>query len=59
MLLFNTLRIDDEVIMDKIIEKLLQDNDKCYIEHVIDSNKFILSKENKNFEKASFNSLNI
>ena len=42
----------DFSLMDKIIEKLPQDNDKYYTEHVIDSNKFILSRENKNFEKA-------
>ena len=52
VLLFNTLRVEHEVIMDKIIEKLPQDNDKYYTEHVIDSNKFILSRENQNFEKA-------
>ena len=46
VLLFDTLRVDDKVIMDKIIEKLPKDNDRYYIEHVTDSNKFILRKEN-------------
>ena len=39
MLLLDTLRVDDEVIMDKIIEKLPKDNDRYYIEHLIESKK--------------------
>ena len=46
MLLFDTLRADDEVIMGKIIEKLPKDIEEYYFEHVIDSNKFILRREN-------------
>ena len=47
VLLFDTLRIDDKVVMYKIIEKLPKNNDEYYIEHVIDSNKSILRKENR------------
>ena len=44
-LLFDTSRVDDEIIMDKIINALPKDNDDYYNEHSTDSNYFILRRE--------------
>ena len=46
VLLFDTGRVDDEIIMDKIINTLPKYNDDYYIEHPIDLNYFVLGREN-------------
>ena len=43
--LFHTSRVDNEIIMDKIINTQPKDIDYYYIEHTIDSNYFILRRE--------------
>ena len=45
VLLFDTGRVDNEIIMDKIINALPKHNDDYYNEHPIDSNYFILRRE--------------
>ena len=45
VLLFDTSRVYDKIIMDKIINALPKDNDDYYTEHPIDSNYFILRRE--------------
>ena len=44
-LLFNTKKIVEEIIVDRIIEALLPTNDKFYIEHAVGSNAFTLKRE--------------
>ena len=44
-MLFHTTKIDEEIIMDRIIEALPQTNDECYIEHPVTSNSFTLKRE--------------
>ena len=45
VLLFDTGRVDDEIIMDKIINAQPKDNDDYYTEHPIDLNYFILRED--------------
>ena len=47
ILLLDTSRVDDEIIMDKIINAQPKDIDDYYIEHPIDSNYFILRTEDR------------
>ena len=44
-LLFDTKKIDDEIIMDRIIQALPADNDEFYIDYPIGSNSFTLKRE--------------
>ena len=44
-LLFDTKKIDDEIIMDMIIQALPADNDEFYIDYPIGSNSFTLKRE--------------
>ena len=44
-LLFNTKKIVEEIIVDRIIEALLPTNDEFYIEHPVGSNAFTLKRE--------------
>ena len=44
-LLFDTKKIDEEIIIDRIIEALQPINDEFYIEHPSDSNAFTLKRE--------------
>ena len=44
-LLFDTSKIDEKLIMDKIIQALPPDNDEFYIEHPEGSNSFTLKIE--------------
>ena len=44
-LLFDIKKIDEEIIMDRIIQALPADNDEFYIEHPIGSNSFNLKRE--------------
>ena len=44
-LLFHTIKIDEELIMDKIIQALPPHNDEFYIEHPEGSNSFKLKRE--------------
>ena len=44
-LLFDTTKIDEEIIMDMIIHALPTGNDDFYIEHPIGSNSFTLKRE--------------
>ena len=44
-LLFDTTKIDEEIIMDMIIRALSAGNDDFYIEHPIGSNLFTLKWE--------------
>ena len=45
-LIFNTTKINEEIIMDKIIEALnYKTNDEFYIEHKVGSNYFTLKQE--------------
>ena len=44
-LLFDTKKIDEEIIMDRIIQALPADNDEFYTEHPIGSNSFTLKRE--------------
>ena len=39
-LLFDTKKIDEEIIIDRIIEALPPKNDEFYIEHPVGSNEF-------------------
>ena len=50
-LLFDTSKIDEELIMDKIIQALLPDNDDLYIEHPKRSNSFTLKREDRRWKK--------
>ena len=43
--LFDTSRVDNEIIMDKMINTQPKDIDDYYIEPTIDSNYFILRRE--------------
>ena len=43
--LFYTSKIDEELIMDKLIQALPPDNDEFYIEHPEGSNSFTLKRE--------------
>ena len=43
-LLFDTAKIDEEIIMDMIIRTLPADNDNFYIEHPVGSNSFTLKR---------------
>ena len=45
VLLLDTSRVNNEIMMDKIINAQPKDNDDCYIEHPIDSNYIILRRE--------------
>ena len=44
-LLFDNKKIDQEIIMDRIIQALPADNDEFYIEHPIGSNSFTVKRE--------------
>ena len=44
-LLFDIKKIDEEIIMDRIIQALPADNDEFYIEHPVGSNSFTLKRE--------------
>ena len=44
-LLFDTSKIDEELIMDKIIQALPPDSDESYIEHPEGSNSLTLKRE--------------
>ena len=45
-LIFNTTKINEEIIMDKITEALnYKTNDEFYIEHTVGSNYFTLKQE--------------
>ena len=44
-LLSDTIKIDEELIMDKIIQALPPNNDEFYIEHSEGSNSFTLKRE--------------
>ena len=44
-LLFDTKKIDENIIMDRIIEALPLTNDGFYIEHPVGSNSFTLKQE--------------
>ena len=44
-LLFDTKKIDEEIIIDRIIETLPSTNDEFYIEHPVGSNEFTLKRE--------------
>ena len=46
-LLFHTIKIDEELIMDKIIQALPSNNDEFYIEHSEGSNSFTLKREDE------------
>ena len=43
-LLFDTAKIDEEIIMDMIIRALPADNDDFYIKHPVGSNSFTLKR---------------
>ena len=53
-LLFDTSKIDGELIMDKIIQALPPDNDDFYIEHLEGSDSFTLKREDGRWKKNSF-----
>ena len=44
-MLFDTKKIDEEIIIDRIIEALPPTNDEFYIEHPVGSNEFTLKQE--------------
>ena len=44
-LLFDTKKVDENIMMDKIIEALPPTNDELYTEHPVDSNSFTLERE--------------
>ena len=44
-MLFDTSKIDEEIIMDRTIENLPSDNDEFYIAHEIESDSFTLTRE--------------
>ena len=47
-LLFDTKKLDEEIIMDKIIETLKHPmNDEFYIEHPVGSNAFTLKRKDE------------
>ena len=51
-LLFDTKKIDEEIIIDRIIEALQPINDEFYIEHPSGSNAFTLKREDGRWKKA-------
>ena len=51
-LLFDTKKIDKEIIMDRIIEALPPTNDEFYIEHPVGSNAFTIKQEDGRRKKA-------
>ena len=51
-MLFDTKKIDKEIIMDRIIEALPPTNDVFYIEHPMGSNSFTLKQEDGRWNKA-------
>ena len=52
-LLFDTKKIDEEIIMAKIIEALPPTNDEFFIEHPVSSNAFTLKLEDGRCKKAA------
>ena len=50
-LLFDTKKIDEEIIMDRIIEALPPTNDEFYIEHPVGSNAFTIKQEDGRWKK--------
>ena len=50
-LLFDTKKIDKEIIMDRIIEALPPTNDEFYIEHPVGSNAFTIKQEDGRWKK--------
>ena len=44
-LLFDTKKIDENIIMERTIEALPPTNDEFYIEHPVRSNSFTLKRE--------------
>ena len=46
-MLSDTIKIDEELIMDKIIQALPSNNDEFYIEHSEGSNSFTLKREDE------------
>ena len=44
-LLFDTTKIDEEIIMDMIMHAMPADNDDSCIEHPVDLNSFTLKRE--------------
>ena len=50
-MLFDTSKIDEELIMDKIIHGLPPDDDYFYIEHPKGSNSFTLKREDGRWKK--------
>ena len=51
-LLFDTKRIYEEIITNRIIEALPPTNDVFYIDHPVGSNAFILKREDGRWKKA-------
>ena len=58
-LLFDTSKIDEKLIMDKIIQALLPDNDDLYIEHPEGSNSFTLKREDRRWKKFLLKAKNV
>ena len=52
-LLFDTKKIDENIIMDRIVEALPPTNDEFYKEHPVDSNSFTLKREDGRWKKAN------
>ena len=51
-LLFDTIKIDEEIIMDMIIHALPADNDNFYTDHLIGPISFTLKREGGRWKKA-------
>ena len=51
-LLFDTTKIDKEILVDMIIRALLADNDDFYIEHLHESISFTLKRQGEIWQKA-------
>ena len=51
-ILFDTSRVDEELIMDRIIESLCSDNDELYIINEPETNSFSVRRKMENKEKV-------
>ena len=58
-MLLDTIKIDEEIIIDRIIETLQPTNDEFYIEHPVGSNAFTLKREDGRWKKAVTKAKNI
>ena len=52
-LIFDTKKVDENIIMDRTIEALPSTNDEFYIEHPVGLNSFTLKREDGRLKKVA------